>query len=1063
MPTSTNSDTDAIRFSVFYSAPLIDSANRPIDRLDLTAEREVLRSALDDAGLSVNVWFGPATVDRLQEEVSRGTSILHYSGHGHPDCLAFETDRGLLHPLETDTLARLIRAGGAPTVRLAVVSACHSRKAGEAFVRAGVPHVVAVRLKDPVLDRAARVFAYQFYFALLQGKTISESFRIGRERVAADPEIESPDKESEKFLLLPEPSTHDEAPFSAAGPGTWEDVSPTPPDHYLPALPESFTGRAAEIQQTVEGLKRGRLITLRGAPGIGKTATAIVVGDYLLQRNGFRDGIYFVDLRGVQSPDGVRAAIASELGVEAEDDAQLFRQIGSQRLLLILDNCEDPLHHAVTGFRGLISGLMPRCRELRLLLTSRLTLGGGIAGATERIVSIRQLEILDAFRLFSHKAWAALGRDFTDSEMLSGDIEAILSILTGHPQAIALAAPQLETKSMARLRADLEAAPIDALAVEDVPEADRDHATSFARSLGVSVGYLRERNPEALRPFSLMGLLPGGALSEDLDAVWGDGWPDLMNALVRYSLIEREVLEGREYYYPFPFVAAYAERLVEAGDRAGFCGRILRRCSHLTEWIYDNLFSEDSENAQFLFKIHESNIWAVMTYDRMEHISDRVLIKKAMNRITLYFPQILLRIHRYQEGKRFSDVCLSLSEKLGIRESQANALKSKGDFNFKLNNLSDAQESYKEAESIYQGMDDLDSRLGKANTVFALGDLSERRDDLDEAKKYYEEALQIYTALEDQRNEANTISALANIKKREGDLIGAEKDFREILTIYQNINSKVSEANTLQALGEICLRDKDLRKSEDYYTKALDIYKKLEEKQGMANTLLAIGDVNYQHQSRKDALKKYNKALEIFGELRYSIGEAKAMIKIGKLLREDDKYDSSIKMLMEATTRMIESDDKLGTGTCLLELQRTYYHKQDYETALIVAEIALSISYQSKSQWNQALILKDQGDAFQGAGHPDAALAAYFLARRIFRRIQPEAGRAVEGIFEGIKAELSPAGYESLINDLSENAEARRREAVRRIYAEGGAEDPILQQIFEILPAGLTPDFTAAS
>ena len=942
MPTSTNSDTDAIRFSVFYSAPLIDSANRPIDRLDFTAEREVLRSALDDAGLSVNVWFGPATVDRLQEEVSRGTSILHYSGHGHPDCLAFETDRGLLHPLETDTLARLIRAGGAPTVRLAVVSACHSRKAGEAFVRAGVPHVVAVRLKDPVLDRAARVFAYQFYFALLQGKTISESFRIGRERVAADPEIESPDKESEKFLLLPEPSTHDEAPFSAAGPGTWEDVSPTPPDHYLPALPESFTGRAAEIQQTVEGLKRGRLITLRGAPGIGKTATAIVVGDYLLQRNGFRDGIYFVDLRGVQSPDGVRAAIAYELGVEAEDDAQLFRQIGSQRLLLILDNCEDPLHHAVTGFRGLISGLMQRCRELRLLLTSRLTLGGGIAGATERIVSIRQLEILDAIRLFSHKAWAALGRDFTVEEMLSGDIEAILSILTGHPQAIALAAPQLETKSMARLRADLEAAPTDALAVEDVPEADRDHATSFARSLGVSVGYLRERNPEALRLFSLMGLLPGGALSEDLDAVWGDGWPDLMNALVRYSLIEREVLEGRDYYYPFPFVAAYAERLVEAGDRAGFCGRILKRCGELSEFIYSNLFRENRETARFLFTIHESNIRAAMSGERMTAIGDKELMTAAIDQITNNFPAILLLTDRAMDGRRFAEAALTLCQTLNIQK-------------------------------------------GEANTMKALGDLRVRLDDLDGAQAAYRGALPIYRDIKDRLGEANTLRALGDLRVRLADLDGAQAAYGGALPIFRDIKARLGEANTLQGMGDM---------------------------------LMSRGD-----------------------------------------------HERAAEKIVQAMALHIEIRAMLGVGADIGYSTRALSAMKRHPAALIAGEIALSIHQKIRDQWGQALILKDQGDAFQGAGHPDAALAAYFLARRIFRRIQPESikAKAVEGIFEGKKAELSPADYEALISDLSENAEARRREAVRRIYAEGGAEDPILQRIFDILPAGLTPDFTAAS
>lgn len=66
--------------------------------------------------------------------------------------LAFENEQGELHPLRTKNLRELLMSGDGETIRtkVAFVSACHSQEAGRAFVAAGVPHVVAVRLDSKV-------------------------------------------------------------------------------------------------------------------------------------------------------------------------------------------------------------------------------------------------------------------------------------------------------------------------------------------------------------------------------------------------------------------------------------------------------------------------------------------------------------------------------------------------------------------------------------------------------------------------------------------------------------------------------------------------------------------------------------------------------------------------------------------------------------------------------------------------------------------------------------------------------------------------------------------------
>ena len=44
-----------------------------------------------------------------------------------------------------------------------------------------------------------------------------------------------------------------------------------------------------------------RLVTIKGVPGIGKTSLARSVGNFLLDRHVFRDGVVYVSLRGCES------------------------------------------------------------------------------------------------------------------------------------------------------------------------------------------------------------------------------------------------------------------------------------------------------------------------------------------------------------------------------------------------------------------------------------------------------------------------------------------------------------------------------------------------------------------------------------------------------------------------------------------------------------------------------------------------------------------------------------------------------------------------------------------
>ena len=137
-------------------------------------------------------------------------------------------------------------------------------------MRAGVPHVVAVRREAQLQDVAACEFATAFYYALFNGRTVKQAFEIGQQAVANCPKILRAGTEADKFLLLPEDGEHGVALCREMPDGPLVDVSPTPSAHNLPAFfPLEYIGRHADIQQLVMAAtgQQKRLLSLVGPAG----------------------------------------------------------------------------------------------------------------------------------------------------------------------------------------------------------------------------------------------------------------------------------------------------------------------------------------------------------------------------------------------------------------------------------------------------------------------------------------------------------------------------------------------------------------------------------------------------------------------------------------------------------------------------------------------------------------------------------------------------------------------------------------------------------------------------
>src|SRR5262249_12742830 len=146
----------------------------------------------------------------------------------------------------------------------------------------------------------------------------------------------------------------------------------------LPVQLTSFIGREREIGSVKECLAEGRLVTLTGPGGCGKTRLAIQVAAELLGE--YPDGVWLVDLASLSDPPLVPQALASVLAVREEPGRPLIEtlveSLSTRRLLILLDNCE----HVVAACADQSARILRACPSVRILATSREALN--VAGET---------------------------------------------------------------------------------------------------------------------------------------------------------------------------------------------------------------------------------------------------------------------------------------------------------------------------------------------------------------------------------------------------------------------------------------------------------------------------------------------------------------------------------------------------------------------------------------------------------------------------------------------------------------------------------------------------------
>ncbi|MBL1097928.1 ATP-binding protein [Streptomyces coffeae] len=223
----------------------------------------------------------------------------------------------------------------------------------------------------------------------------------------------------------------------------------------LPAEMNSFVGRRREVSQVRHLLSSGRLVTLTGAGGIGKTRLAVRVAADV--HRSFPGGVWLVELATLEEETLVAQAVAAKLRLGNESGREPVEMLADylvdQRLLLILDNCE----HLLEQCASLVATLLGAARDLHVLATSRQALG--VHG--ERPLPVPPMSLpepgevyaseapgqCEAVRLFTDRA-VAVRHDFVVTADKAQAIAQICRRLDGMPLAIELAAARTRVLSV---------------------------------------------------------------------------------------------------------------------------------------------------------------------------------------------------------------------------------------------------------------------------------------------------------------------------------------------------------------------------------------------------------------------------------------------------------------------------------------------------------------------------------------------------------------------------------------------------------------------------------------
>jgi predicted ATPase/DNA-binding SARP family transcriptional activator len=373
------------------------------------------------------------------------------------------------------------------------------------------------------------------------------------DELGLDPSPELEEAQRDILERVPDP-----APGKAKTPATIVETT-TRARSTVPDLEptERLIGRDDAIEQLRVLTARHQCVTVVGPGGVGKTSLARAVA-------AAEQVAWWADLASVSTEAGVRAVVATALGVEVfpggSTEAALHRRLETATGLLVLDNCE----HVLATVGDLTTGIAAFGAGVRVLATSRERLGLPV----EQVYPLAPLRLpgtgpadadVPSVALFLERARAS-APDLEATPDVVRDVAELVRRLDGLPLAIELAASRVGVVSLATLRDRLDDR-LDLLRSHHRRGPAR-HQT-LVDTIDWSYDLLDDDHRRALRWLSVFS---GPFDLDTAEAVLGPDSTEPVLGLVERSLLVRPAATQGAYRM-LETVRAYARALLDDGER----------------------------------------------------------------------------------------------------------------------------------------------------------------------------------------------------------------------------------------------------------------------------------------------------------------------------------------------------------------------------------------------------------------------------------------------------------------------------------------------------------------
>jgi len=643
---------------------------------------------------------------------------------------------------------------------------------------------------------------------------------------------------------------------------------PVPPPGNLPAPANRLIGREVSLAGLVAALEHARLITLTGPGGGGKTRLALAAA--LAARDTFPDGAFLVELGALTTPALLPQAIAATLKLREQPGTTLLSSIidtlRSQRLLLVLDNCE----HLLADCATLAHQLIAACPSVVILATSReaLAVAGEVVRRVEPLLlpdasqplTLAAAERAPAVQLFVERAAARRAGFRLSPENFAG-VARICRGLDGLPLAIELAAARESLLSIDQIAVRLDDRfSLLTLGARTAPPRQQ----TLLAAIDWSYALLHERE-QAL--FRWLSVFPGDFDLEAAVAVGGTGAAtpsvvlDLLGRLIEQSLVVMEEQAGAARYLLLESLRAFGrERLVAAHEQAAALGAHAAYClAHIEALVEDAEGAEQPLRLRLLER-EQGNIRAALTWYAARGESEAYLRLAAAG--AFYW----LRRGALSEGRQWLAAVHTLRTGVGSRV--------------------------------------------RARALAAMGQVAQQQGDLDEAETCFQTSLERFRDLDDRRMIGLLLNSSGSVAGQRGDLETQLARLRESASVLREAGVFAQAALPLINLGLALTNQQQYATARDLLEEALAICREGKDARTTGTCLNNLGALHLFEGRLAAGCACYEEALALRRELGDPIGMGVALSGLATAALLEGEYTVAQARLTEALMLVWEAGQR---------------------------------------------------------------------------------------------------------------------------------------------------------